>query len=298
MVAAKALPRQMRLAGLGYMCVAMLLWAVIECIPQFFSQHYTSYQIVWLRYGTHLLSMLIVFGPRYKARLIRTKHLVLQLTRALLMMGMHLCFIWAIRRVAARDAMAIFWVSPVLLMGLAVRICERVRPAYWIVTLLALTGVLIMLQPSELPFSLATIFALGMGVCFSLYQLTSRLMLDEHILASLFYTALGVWVPLTVLMPSHWVPPTLHDLGLMAAIGLLGLGTLYALDRALESVSAPVVAPFSFSQVVFGVIASWVLLGLAPNGLTFVGGVSVMGCLLVLGWLARSGRAVKSDVSG
>jgi len=293
--AVKAMPIRTQLTGVGFMCVAMLTWAVIESIPRFFSQYYASYQIVWLRYSTHLLFMLAVLGPRHKTQLIRTRHLLLQIARAMMMLGMHLCFIWAVRRIPLHDAMSVLWVSPLLLMVMALWLRERVKLVYWIVTLIAFAGVLIVLQPGRDTLSASVVFSLGMGVCFSLYQLTTRLMPDENILASLFYTAFGVWVPLSLLMPSHWVAPTPHDLALMVGIGLIGFVTLYALDRALELAPAPVVAPFAFTQPVFVVVVNLALLGLVPNDLTLLGALIVMVSLLALGWMVRGGNATKSD---
>lgn len=295
LAAVKAMPIRARLTGLGFMCVAMLTWAAIERIAGFFSQHYASYQIVWVRYGTHLLFMLAVLGPRYKTRLIRSRHLLLQLARAMMMLGMHLCFIWAVRRVPENDVVSVLWLSPLLLMVMALWLRERVRPVYWIVTLIAIAGMLMVLQPGRDTLSTSVVFSLGMGVCFSLYQLTTRLMPDESILASLFYTAFGVWVPLSLLMPSHWVTPTLPDLGLMVSIGLIGFVTLYALDRALELAPAPVVAPFALTQPVFVLIANLVLLGLVPTGLTLLGALIVVVSLLALAWLARGNSVTKSD---
>ena len=61
--------------------LAMAMWAVIENIPGFLSQHYTSFEIVWLRYSVHIVFMLVIFGPRVKLRLVRTRHLGLQFLR-------------------------------------------------------------------------------------------------------------------------------------------------------------------------------------------------------------------------
>ena len=35
-----------RLAGIGTMCAAMLLWPVVEAIPTFFSRHYSAIEVV------------------------------------------------------------------------------------------------------------------------------------------------------------------------------------------------------------------------------------------------------------
>jgi len=273
-----------QLASLLYMALAMGIWAIIENIPRFFSQHYTTFEIVWLRYSVHLLFMLIVFGPRVKLRLVRTRRLGLQLVRGMLMMGMHLSFIFAIRWLTPTVTMAGFWVGPLLLLGLSAWRGERPDWVQWAVTLVAFGAVLLMSRPLGGLLHPATLLSLGMALCFVLYMQMTRAMPDEDLLASLFYTAFSVWIVLSFLMPFFWVTPTFADLLLFAAIGLLGYFAIYGFDKTAEVAPTWVAAPFAFIQPVLVLLADWMVRGLNPGRLSLAAAGFVAICIGFLAW--------------
>src|SRR4029453_2184019 len=102
-----------------WMSLSIALWALMEFLGRVIPAGYSPYQTVWVRYATHLLFMMTVWGPRYKTSLIRTPHWGMQIVRALLMLGMPFFFITAIYRMPLDDALAVFWISPLLVMGFA-----------------------------------------------------------------------------------------------------------------------------------------------------------------------------------
>ena len=51
----------------------------------------------------------------------------------------------------------------------------------------------------------------------------------------------------------------------MAAIGLLGLLSLFCLDRAYDRAPASILAPFTYSQAIFWVILSYFIFGDFPD---------------------------------
>lgn len=242
-----------------YMALAMTMWALIENIPLFFSQHYTSFQIVWMRYSVHLLFMLLVFGPRVKLRLVRTRRLGLQIVRGMLMMAMHLSFIFAVRSMSVNATMAGFWVAPLLLLGLSAWRGERADWIQWAMTAAIFAGVLFTLRPLGEALQPASLLSIGMGLCFVVYMQMTRAMHGEDILASLFYTAFSVWIVLSFLMPFYWVNPTGTDLLLFAGIGLLGFVCIYGFDKAAELAPTWVSAPFAFVQPVLILLSEWIV---------------------------------------
>lgn len=274
-------------SALLFMSLGMFMWAVIENIPRFFSQHYTTFQIVWMRYSVHILFMLALFVPRFKTRMFRTRRLGWQLVRGLLMMGMHLTFIFAIRSLSVGQTMSAFWIAPLALLVLGQWIGEKSAPLHWLLTLAAYGGVLLIIRPENGLLHTATLLSLGMALCFALYLWMTRRMLDEDLLASLFYTAFSVWVVLGLGLPWYWVRPNLFDLGLFAAIGLLGYAAILGFDKALEAAPAPWVAPMLFTQPVFALLADWAMRGQIPGRADLAGAALVLGCLAVLGWQAR-----------
>jgi drug/metabolite transporter (DMT)-like permease len=270
--------------SVGYVCVAMVLWPVIESVPHFMSRSYSAYQVVWTRYTAHLILLLILFVPRQRKQLFYTPRPGWQIIRSLTMLGMPACYIAARARMSGAAVMTVFWIAPVLVMVLAgVWLHERVGWRYWLLTLLAYGGSMLILPTANLTWA-GTLLAIGMAVFFALYLVLSRRLRAENIWASLFYTALGVWVPLSLGLPFFWQAPTLGDVAWMSVIGVLGLVVLFALDRAVDLMQASRVAPFIFMLPITLGWGGW-LVGITPGTLALVGAVLIVGSGLGLLYL-------------
>jgi len=265
-----------------FMCLGMVMWVIIEIFAGFFSQHYTSFEIVWMRYSFHMLGMLIIIFPRYKTRLFRTPRLRLQLVRGMLMMGMHLSFIVAIHYLHPNMVMSGFWVTPLLLLTLSAWRGERANWIHWAGTLVAFGGTVLILRPTSDIFHPATLLSFAMAICFALYMLMTRNMPGEDLQTSLFYTAFSVWIVLSFILPFYWITPNLHDLLIFAAIGLLGYFGIYGLDRAVENVPLWVVAPFAFTQPLFYLIFETLKFGYLPSHLAIAGAGIIIICITFL----------------
>lgn len=225
-------------------------WAVVEWLGHHLPNGYSPYQVVWTRYGVHLIAMLAIVHPR--ATLWRTGRPGLQWLRSCCMIGMPVCFIRAVEYLPAAQVWAVFWIAPLITMAVAVRAFgERLDRWRWVAAVSALTGAWVLLKPG-FAFSLRGLVLAGaMAAFFSAYQILTRLLGPETMSSKLFYTAAGVFLALTPGLPGVWRTPDGIALCVMAAIGLVGLAVLYLLDRALEGVSVSGVAPFAYLQVLF-----------------------------------------------
>lgn len=227
------------------------LWALIEALAGHVLHHCSPYQVVWTRYAVHLALMLLVWGWRAPGSLWRTRRPVFQLARSLLMLGMPAAWIMGMQMgVHAATLMSIFWFSPLLILGFAhLFLHERVPAALWVVTAVACAGAFLLHEPGELSPVRLLVFPLGMALCFSLYVVMTRSLRTETTRTNLFYTALGVFLVLTPFMPGLWITPLVPDMMAMVAVGVLGFGALYALDRMAEAAPLSVSAPFAYLQV-------------------------------------------------
>jgi drug/metabolite transporter (DMT)-like permease len=258
----------------------MLLWTTVEGTAVFLSRPYSLYQIIWTRYAAHLLFMLVVLGPRYKTRLVRTKHLGLQVFRGLLMLGMPAFFITAVSRLPVNDVMAAFWVAPLMVLALsAVVLRERIQLWQWAIAGAGLVGALFILRPAGGLLQWAIILPLGMAFCFSLYVVLTRYLRAEETITNLFYTALCVLAPLSLGMPFVWRTPTVGDILLMSIIGLLGLLLLYILDKACEMVPASDFATYLYFQPLWMVAANYLLAAELPGKLALLGALIISGSI-------------------
>ncbi len=255
------------------MLAFVTLWASVESIAANVLHRYSPYQVVWTRYGVHLAFMLLVWGWREPASLWRTQRPLFQFGRALLMLAMPAS--WVIAReqgVHSDTLMSIFWLSPLMILALAaIFLRERAGLGAWLATLAACGGMLLVLTPTQWPGPARWFWPSVMGFTFAAYVVMTRSLRRDTVRANLFYTAFGVFLPLTVAMPAVWITPGLRDLSVMIAVGLLGWLTLFALDRMAAAAPVSLSAPFAFLQLPVIAGMAWVAGRDRPGKVEFVG---------------------------
>ncbi len=255
------------------------VWSGVEALAARVLHHYTVYQIVWARYGVHLLFMLLVWGTRQPASLIATRRPAFQLGRSMLMVLMPASWAIAIGRGAPPTAvLAIFWLAPLMVLALAAAgLGERPRRQEWLMAGCGFVGTSLIFHPVVLPGTLNFVLALTMGLSFSLYIVMTRSLRSESTRVNLFLTALGVFVVLTPVMPWVWIAPSRHDLLIFAGIGLFGFVMLWLLDRLASAAPVSLTAPFLYLQVLFTALLAVFVGHLHPGRASIVG----IGCILL-----------------
>lgn len=241
--------------GIVMICLLGFIWALMEILTQIAAREYSLYQVIWVRYAAHLLFMLIVFGPRQGFRWMATGRPGLQLVRALMMLIMPVSFILAVEFMPVNSILAIFWLSPFMIFGLsALLLKEMASWRYWAIALFGFVCILIITRPSDFGSVTGIILSAAMGLSFSLYVVMTRMLRDEPTLTNLFYTAVGVLIPLSFRLTFFWKPLTLRGGLLMIVVGLLGFGLLWILDKAMDMISPTVAAAFFYSQMFWIVV--------------------------------------------
>jgi drug/metabolite transporter (DMT)-like permease len=233
-------------------CAFGLGWAVVEDVfGSHLHQTYDLMQVVWMRYAVHLLIVLSLWGWHRPSRIWRTQRPMYHLLRSLMMLIMPLSFAWSLTsRVPVSFTWAIFWLSPLMVICLAVAWRhERPSRASWIGIVLGSLGVVAVTAPTvpESPF--APFAPLLMALSFSVYVVMTRSLRTEHLETNLFYTAIGVFAVLTFSMPSVWITPSLHDLAMIVGIGAFGFVSLLLLDQAVRCAPVSATSPALYSQV-------------------------------------------------
>lgn len=229
------------------------LWALVEAIAHFVLRRYSPFQVVWSRYAVHLLLMFAIWGWRQPASLWTTRRPVYQVGRSLLMLVMP--GTWAFAMAWGGDAsqvMVVFWVAPLLVLVLAGWLLGE-RPSWPIIgcSLVGYAGMWLSYSPGQLAAGAPLVMSVLMALSFSLYVVLSRPLRTETTRANLFYTALGVFLALTPVMPRVWRPAPLHDVAIFMAIGVLGYLVLWCLDRFTARAPVSLTAPLLYLQVAF-----------------------------------------------
>lgn len=265
------------------------LWAVIEAMAARIQHRYSPYQIVWVRYAVHLMFMLVVWGWRDPATLLRTHRPVFQVARSILMLIMPASWIIATQSgVDQHSLMAVFWLSPLMIAALAALLLgERICWQVWLSAGGVSAGAAIFLQPASLPWSWLLILPIAMGLSFSLYVVMTRSLSSETYQSNLFYTAFGVFLALSPFVPQIWMTPAPRDFVLMAGIGVLGFAALLALDRAAASAPVSATAPLLVLQLAFTMIFEWARRSHQQDFASLLGFSFICGGVVLSCWATR-----------
>jgi drug/metabolite transporter (DMT)-like permease len=206
----------------------------------------------------------------------------------LFMLGMPASWVLASQLgVHLSTTMAVFWLSPLLIIGLVAAVLgERAPLRLWIAAAIACAGALALSRPGALPPPWLLVFPAGMALTFSLYVVLTRSLRTETTRANLFYSALGVAVSLTPVMARVWVSPAPRDFAIMVAVGVLGLVCLWTLDRLAHEAPVSLSAPFAFLQVPIVLGIHW-LRGHEHLGLRAALGVTLIAATATHLWTAE-----------
>ena len=239
--------------ALALTCAFGLGWAIVEDVfGSHLHQTYNLMQIVWTRYAVHLLIVLLLWGWHRPSRIWRTRRPAYHLLRSLMMLIMPLSFALSLKWGAPVSfTWTIFWLAPLMVIFLAMAWHhERPSPTSWIGIVLGLFGTVAVIAPTLPESPLAAFTPILMALSFSVYVVMTRSLHTEAVEANLFYTAVAVFALLTLLMPSVWITPSLHDLAVMIGIGTFGFGSLLLLDHAMRYAPVSAISPALYFQIV------------------------------------------------
>lgn len=228
------------LRGILLICAAVFLFASHDGLSKFLSGFYPIVMVVWARYLVHTLLMVAVFVPRNGLAVIRTRRPLMQLARALCLIGTSLFFTTGLRYLPLAEATAVNFLAPLLVTALSVPLLkEKVSLGQWLAVLTGFIGVLFIVRPGGALFTPAALFPLGSALCFGLYQLLTRMLANSdspttsNFLAGIFNTLI-----MSLLVPFFWQTPSLLHGLMMIALGGCGMGRPPAADPGLPPCAA------------------------------------------------------------
>jgi len=276
--------------AMAWAIVFAVLWAGLEgLLVERLHKPYSFLQIEWCRFAVHLGLVVLIWGRRAPGRLLRTTRPASQIGRSLLMLAMPSALLMAILHGASHGFVwSVFWIAPALVIGLAWLFLKE-RPPLSVSAASIVGAVAAAVIFGEVrPLSHATLaLALAAALSFSLYVVMTRTLRAERPEVNLAYVALPVFIVLTPVMPVVWMRPDAHDAVVLTLVGALGLGALYALERACRAAPAWTSASAFFTQALC--VASLIMIASeGPPSVRAATGMAVILILLGALWLGAA----------
>ncbi len=282
-------PRSNLSRGILWLMFAVTLFVCMDSIAKFLTSRISVTEIVWARYVFHLTAMLPVILWHGPWHLIVTAHPGLQIARSLMLLAVTFLFNMGFRHLPLATVTAIGFATPLVVTALAVPLLkEKVGPRRWAAVLVGFAGVLVIVRPGSDSFDAAVLFPLAGAVCNGCYQLATRALSGrDRALTTIFWTGLGGCAAMSPAMPWLWQAPGPVEWILLLLYGVLGFFSHYMLILAYRHVSASVLAPFSYVQLVLAIISGIVFFHNVPDAWTFLGTLLICGSGLYVWYRQR-----------
>lgn len=189
---------------------------------------------------------------------------------------------------------AIIFASPLLITILAIPILgEKVRLRRWLAVLVGLAGVLIVLQPGQVPLELGHLAALAAAFFGAFASIIVRKIgREERTVVILLYPMVANFLVMGALLPLVYVPMPIEHIGMIAIVALFAWIAGRFLIAAYRAGEAATVAPMQYSQILWAALYGTLFFGETPESNTLIGAAVIIasGLYIVL-------RESRSNVS-
>ena len=203
-------------------------------------------------------------------------------------------FVAAIKSIPIADALAIFFVQPLLITALSpLMLKERVGRSRWAAVAIGFCGTLIIIRPGLQAFDPGMGLALGSGASMALYMLiTRKFARNEHPLMTTFQTSLVGAVMMSLVLPFVWETPSAQQWVLLLVLAAIAVSGHFLITQAYALAEASLLAPLAYTEMIMSTFAGWWFFGDMPDRWTFFGVAILIACAIYISIEAGVRRAV------
>lgn len=270
---APAAPDRSILLGIGYMAAFAIIAPGLDVFAKLAAATAPLGVIVLSRF---IVQAVLLGGVTLLLRrpMPERADLPLHALRGALIAAATLMFFAALRRMPLADAIAIFFVEPLILTALsALLLGEKVGWRRWTACGFGFLGVLMVVQPNFADAGASALFPLGTAVCFASYLILTRRLsprTDPFPMQLLAGLSGGAVIGAALLIGQgsgtdfdpRW--PLGDEWGLLLGLGVFSTVSHLCVVLSLRHAPASVVAPVQYLELASAAFYGWVVFGDVP----------------------------------
>ena len=251
--------------------------ASMEAVSKYLMGEIGPVQTIWVRFMAQTILVTLLIMPKLR-KYCRTKYPKLQLLRSVAVMLTTTLYFFSFYMLGLAEASALFNVSPVLItLGAFLFLGEKTNIKRLLGIGTSLIGALIIIRPGSDVFSVSAILPFAAAILYSIYNLATRFVgADESPWTSLFFSALLGAAFYSFYIVFHWTPMSGHALLLALTIGILATVGHLLLIKSLSLGEASLVAPFTYTSLLFSTIWGLILFNQFPDFWTIMGALIIV----------------------
>ena len=284
--------------GLALMAIAMLVVPSMDILGKLVSKEINGIQVAQWRFGIQALLILPFLVWLKGTRSFLPNRIGLNIIRAVLMAGAVTVFFTALRWMPVPDAIAVFFVEPLILTIMsAVFLKEHIGWRRRCAVAVGFIGALIVIQPSYEVFGAVSLLPVLTAFLFATYLLlTKKLAATEDPLTMQFFSGvigfafllliagIGTNTGISILAmvwpsPVQWL--------MLAGVGIIATICHLMIVHAFKRAPASVLAPFQYLEIVSATILSYLVFQDVPNAWKWLGISIIISSGLYVWWRER-----------
>ncbi|MBH68897.1 MAG: EamA family transporter [Rhodospirillaceae bacterium] len=266
--------------GIYCILLGMLVVTLQDCAVKWLSPDYALHLIMLIRSLIGLTIVFLLIKIEGGFVLLKTRNLGWQLLRATLLILANLTLFMAVASMPYAEAIALFFVAPLLITILSIPILgEQVGARRWSAVIVGLAGVGFMLRPSEDIFNWASFLPLAAAFSYASMQMLTRKIgatdkastMSFYMQCTMIVTCVVVWAIIgdgRFAVTGHasldfllraWTIPAVDDVWIFICCGILsGFGS-YLLSQSYRLAQANLIAPFEYIALPLSVLLGFIL---------------------------------------
>ena len=249
-----------------------LFFSIMELTAKELGQSFNPFQVVFARYSSQLILLLIIFNKKTGEHL-KSEFPLLQVLRGALLL-ITTCFMFSgLAYLPFAENIAIYMIGPVITTILAFFILkEKITLTQIIIVIVGLIGAIIISKPNSNVFNYAVIFPFLAATCFAFFTIfTKFLNTSDSNQTTLLFTAFSGSVLSFPFIFFYWETPNFYQLALMFCLGSLATIGHFFFIEALKVINASFAAPFVYLTVLLAAFWGFFIYDEIPDGNTILG---------------------------
>ena len=252
---------------------AWMLLPFMDGLAKHLSTEIHFIQVVWGRYFFMALISLFITYFFFNKHLKWPNNIQIQFVRSLFLFLSTILFFYAISVISLAEALTLAFVSPMIVTLLSsIILKEKVGIRRWSAVFIGFVGVLFVVRPGFNEINLATLTALGCGICYAFYIISTRkLSNQDNPFVTLIFTGLSGSIVISLIVPFFWSWITITQLMLLVSLAAIGTLAHFLLILSLSFAEASKLAPLSYSEIIMNVVIGYYFFGDFPDQWIWVG---------------------------
>ena len=271
--------------GVFWMFVTGLLFVAVTALVKAMGTRIPPAEAAFIRYVFGLV-FLVPLIPALRKTSLTARQWRLFGLRGLCHAGGVVLWFFAMTRISIAEVTAMNYLSPVYVaIGAALFLGETFAARRIAAVVLALIGAMIILRPGFRELSPGHLAMIVAAIVFAGSYLVAKIVADE-VPATMVVAMLSIFVTigLAPLAVSHWVWPTVSELGILAAVAVLATAGHYTMTLAFGAAPITVTQPVTFLQLVWATTLGIFVFDEALDMWVVLGGAVILASVTYITW--------------